>query len=171
MATVLGMVSAGPFSRTLQETHADQRQADGDSHLFIEVMTTEIFAVLLFAFMSSPSSLSRASSAALYSTKMISAIMGTMVFGLFLAKPLITRLEGYLRTREASFCVVVGIVLAFGFLSQYVGFNSATAAFLLGTFMPDEIKDKAYMLEKLRALTHGFFEPIFLWVWAFTSPR
>jgi len=103
MAIVLGMVSAGPFSRTLQETHADQRQADGDSHLFIEVMTMEISAVLLFAFISSPSSLSSASSAALYSAKMISVIMGTMVFGLFLAKPLITRLEGYLRTRRRAF--------------------------------------------------------------------
>jgi len=103
MAIVLGMVSAGPFSRTLQETHADQRQADGDSHLFIEVMTMEISAVPLFAFMSSPSSLSSASSAALYSNKMISLVMGTMVFGLFLAKPLITRLEGYLRTRRRAF--------------------------------------------------------------------
>ncbi|MFQ1020972.1 cation:proton antiporter domain-containing protein [Tardisphaera saccharovorans] len=161
MAIVLAMVSAGPFSRTVQETHGNQEQASRTSYLFIEVMTMEISAVLLFGFISSPSSLSSAPSAVVYTAKMASVILGIMAFGLFLAKPLITNLEGYLRTREASFSVVVGIILAFGFLAQYVGFNSAIAAFLLGAFMSDEIKDNAYMLEKLRALTYGFFEPMF----------
>ncbi|WP_449462189.1 cation:proton antiporter [Tardisphaera miroshnichenkoae] len=161
MAVVLGMVSAGPFSRTIQESRGNRQQADESSHLFIEVMTMEISAVLLFAFASSPSSISSPSSAALYALKIAAVIGGIMAFGLFASKPLIERLEGYLRTREASFSVVVGMVLLFGFLAQYVGFNSAIAAFFLGAFMSDEIRANAYMLEKLRALTYGFFEPMF----------
>ncbi len=161
MAIVLAMVSAGPFSRTVQETREAQGQGSTSAYLFIEVITMEISAILLFAFISSPSSLSTPSTAALYAVKVASVVLLIMAFGTLLSRVLISKLESYLKTREATFSVVVGIVLALGFLAQYVGFNSAIAAFLLGAFMSDQIRGNAYMLEKLRALTYGFFEPMF----------
>ncbi len=161
IAVVLGMVSAGPFSRTLQETKESEEQASTSSRLFIEVMTMEVSAIVLFAFISSPSSLTSFTGVLLYAAKVLLVILAIMGFGTLAARPVISALEDYLRTREATFSVLVGLILAFGFLAQYVGFNSAIAAFLLGTFMSDEVRSNAYLLEKLRAITYGFFEPMF----------
>ena len=49
LAISLGMVSAGPFSRTLQEVSGESNVAQ-NRKLFIEVLFNEISAVVLFSF-------------------------------------------------------------------------------------------------------------------------
>jgi len=159
LAVVLGMVSAGPFARTLQETGGIRDQKT--LRAFAEVMSLEITAILVFAFLTTPGSTSNWSLFFATALKVAVVVGLILAFGRFAAERLIGLLESYLRSREASFSMVMGIVLGFGFLAQYVGFNSAIAAFLLGAFMSRRLKENAYMLEKLRAVTYGFFEPMF----------
>ncbi|MGC8631890.1 MAG: cation:proton antiporter [Thermoprotei archaeon] len=159
MAIVLGMVSAGPFSRTVQEIGGSPDQKT--TTVFIEVLTMEISAIIAFAFISSSNASSSPYALLDTGAKVAGVILALMLFGKFLANPLFSQIEVYFHSREATISLLIGAILGFGFLAQYVGFNSAIAAFFLGSFMSKWIKSNAYMLEKLRAITYGLFEPMF----------
>ncbi|MDP7974997.1 MAG: cation:proton antiporter [TACK group archaeon] len=135
LAVVLGMVSAGPFARTLQETGGIRDQKT--LRAFAEVMSLEITAILVFAFLATPGSTSNWSLFFATALKVAAVVGLILAFGRFAAERLIGLLESYLRSREASFSMVMGIVLGFGFLAQYVGFNSAIAAFCLAPSCPE----------------------------------
>ncbi|WP_449462371.1 hypothetical protein PQ610_07095 [Tardisphaera miroshnichenkoae] len=132
MAVVLAMASAGLFSRTLQETHREAAESSTSAHLFIEVISIEVSAILLFAFIFTPSSLSNPSTAALYGLKVASAIIVIMAFGRLFSQPLIAKLESYLKTREATFSVVMGMVLPFGFFGAVRWLQLGDSRFLAG---------------------------------------
>ena len=84
-----------------------------------------------------------------------------LLFGKFIIGKVLFFVEAKFRTWEALFAVVISIILLFGFIADLVGFNSAIAAFFLGVFASEYILNNAYLLEKLKALTYGFFEPMF----------
>ena len=158
VALVLGMVSAGPFSRTIQEMGA---RGPEDHAMFMEVLTMEISAILLFALIPAPGQPTSVLGLAEAITKVAAVVTLIMLFGKYAVNKLFAAAENNLTGRETTFSLVVGIVLGFGFLARYVGFNSAIAAFFLGAFESDHVNSNAYLLEKLRALTYGFFEPMF----------
>ncbi|MEM3214994.1 MAG: cation:proton antiporter, partial [Conexivisphaerales archaeon] len=159
LSITLGMVSAGPFSRTLQEISFGSLTEKNRS-LLVEVLFIEISAVVLFSFFAIGAISSIGS--VLYGTlKLAIALTIIILFGKYALSRILRFVESKFRTWEALFTVIISMILLFGFIAELVGFNSAIAAFFLGTFTSDYISDNAYLLEKLRALTYGFFEPMF----------
>ncbi|MGC9209233.1 MAG: cation:proton antiporter [Nitrososphaeria archaeon] len=159
LAISLGMVSAGPFSRTLQEVSSEASVAQ-NRKLFIEVLFNEISAVVLFSFFAVNAFMGMKT---LFTgtIKLLAVVALILLFGRFMLRRILLFVEEKFRTREALFAVVIAIILLFGFIAELVGFNSAIAAFFLGVFASEYILNNAYLLEKLRALTYGFFEPMF----------
>jgi Kef-type K+ transport system membrane component KefB len=148
------MVSAGPLSRTLQEVRAGG--ATERARVFVEALAMEVSAVLAF------SMLSVRSGGILESALVLaSVVLGILASGRFGLGRILSAAEGHLRTMEVVFSILVGFVLLLGFLAQAVGFNSAMAAFFLGVFASDYLRRNVYLLEKMRAITYGFFEPMF----------
>ncbi|MFP3229075.1 MAG: cation:proton antiporter [Nitrososphaeria archaeon] len=154
IAIAVSMVSAGPLSRTLQEVRAGS--ATERARVFVEALAMEVSAVLAF------SMLSVRSGGILESALILaSVVLGILAFGRFGLGRILSAAEGHLRTMEVVFSILVGFVLLLGFLAQTVGFNSAMAAFFLGVFASDYLRRNVYLLEKMRAITYGFFEPMF----------
>ncbi|MGC9075979.1 MAG: cation:proton antiporter [Conexivisphaera sp.] len=154
VAIAVSMVSAGPFSRTLQEVRRGRTVER--TRMFVEALSMEVSAVLAF------SMLSVRSGGILESVLVLaSVVLGVLAFGRFGLGRILSAAEGHLRTMEVVFSVLVGFVLLLGFLAQTVGFNSAMAAFFLGVFASDYLRRNVYLLEKMRAITYGFFEPMF----------
>jgi Kef-type K+ transport system membrane component KefB/CBS domain-containing protein len=159
IAITLGMVSAGPFSRTLQEISFGSISTKNRA-LLVEVLFIEISAVVLFSFFA----IGAISSLRLIiygAIKLIITLTIIIFFGKYLLSRILIYVESKFRTWEALFTVIISVILLFGFIAELVGFNSAIAAFFLGVFTADYISNNAYLLEKLRALTYGFFEPMF----------
>ncbi|MCL4344234.1 MAG: cation:proton antiporter [Nitrososphaerota archaeon] len=159
LSITLGMVSAGPFSRTLQEISFGSLTEKNRS-LLVEVLFIEIAAVILFAFFAI-GAVSSIDSIIYGALKLLIALAIIILFGKYALSRLLKFVESKFRTWEALFTVIISIILLFGFIAELVGFNSAIAAFFLGAFSSDYITNNAYLLEKLRALTYGFFEPMF----------
>ncbi len=115
----------------------------------------EISAVLSFAFLSVRGSVLGSA------LVLASVVLGILAFGRFVLRRILSAAEERLRTMEVVFSILVGLVFLLGFLAQMVGFNSAMAAFFLGVFASDYLHRNVYLLEKMRAITYGFFEPMF----------
>ncbi len=154
---VLGMVSAGPFSRTIGET-SDNAKRGRD--LLIETLSMEIAAVVFFSFIATKA-ISISSEFAAATIRLLAVIIIIVAFSKFILHRILRWIEIRFKSWEAPFGVLVGMILIVGFVAESVGFNSAIAAFLLGAFASTHIKENAYLLEKLRAITFGFFEPMF----------
>jgi len=159
LAISLGMVSAGPFSRTIQEI-SFKNDTSQHRKLFVEVLFNEISAVVLFSFFAINAF--KNTLALLEGIVKLSVVITIiLLFGKFIIGKVLFFVEAKFRTWEALFAVVISIILLFGFIADLVGFNSAIAAFFLGAFASEYILNNAYLLEKLKALTYGFFEPMF----------
>ncbi len=159
LAIGLAMVSAGPFSRTLQDIFNGPAK-DENKKLFIEVLFAEISAVMLFSFFVI-NALKNFVSLTMGIIRLSVVIILILVFGKYVFRRILVFVETKFRTWEALFAIVISTILLFGFLADLVGFNSAIAAFFLGVFVSEYIMNNAYLLEKLRAFTYGFFEPMF----------
>ncbi len=159
LAISLAMVSAGPFSRTLQDIFAGAMEGQ-NKKFFIEVLFTEISAVMLFSFFAI-NALRNFETITIGIFRLLAIIIIILLFGKYAFKRILVFVEMKFRTWEALFAIVISIILLFGFLADLVGFNSAIAAFFLGVFVSEYVLNNAYLLEKLRALTYGFFEPLF----------
>jgi len=105
----------------------------------------EISAILLFALIPAPGQPTSALGLAEAITKVAAVVTLIMLFGKYAVNKLFAAAENNLTGRETTFSLVVGIVLGFGFLAQYVGFNSAIAAFFLGVFESDHVNSNAYL--------------------------
>jgi len=83
----------------------------------------------------------------------------------FLGRRLFTRalveLERRTRAREAPFALLVSIIMGASFAAEYLGFNAAVTALILGLFASDYLLKRPFFHERLQALTYGFLEPLF----------
>ncbi len=158
LAISLAMVSAGPFSRTLQEIYTGAEEQN--RKLFMEVLFAEISAVMLFSFFAIRA-LKNLETVVMGVLKLSLVIAFILLFGKYAFEKILMFVEARFKTWEALFAVVISVILLFGFIADLVGFNSAIAAFFLGVFASEYVLNNAYLLEKLRALTYGFFEPLF----------
>ena len=83
----------------------------------------------------------------------------------FLGRRLFTKalieLERRTRAREAPFALLVSIIMGASFAAEYLGFNAAVTALVLGLFASDYLLKRPFFHERLQALTYGFLEPLF----------
>jgi len=74
---------------------------------------------------------------------------------------LLELIKGYIKVREVEFATIISIIFLIGYVAEVLNFNSAMAALFLGFLLRDYLKDRPYLLERLRGFTYGFFEPLF----------
>lgn len=157
---VAGMSSAGPLSRLLTDTGL--ARTDEGTAIFSQVIVIEVAAVVLYSFVFDlAGKVITAVSIAITAGEVAAAILGIVAFGRYVMVPLLEKVETHLKSREAVFAIIISILLIAGFVGQVTGFNAAIVALFLGLLMQKFLAARPVLMEKLRAFTYGFFEPMF----------
>ena len=157
---VAGMSSAGPLSRLLTDTGL--ARTDEGTAIFSQVLVIEVAAVVLYSFVFDLAGKAiTILSVAVTAGELTAAILGIVAFGRYVMVPLLEKVEVYLKSREAVFAIIISILLLAGFVGQVTGFNAAIVALFLGLLMQRFLAARPVLMEKLRAFTYGFFEPMF----------
>ncbi|MDG7036879.1 MAG: cation:proton antiporter [Nitrososphaerota archaeon] len=157
---VVGMSSAGPLSRLLSDTGL--ARTDEGTAIFSQVLVIEVAAVILYSFVYDlVGKYVTITNLAIISGELVAAVLAIIVFGRFIMIPLLERVEVSFKSREAVFAIIISILLIAGFAGQITGFNAAIVALFLGLLMQKFLAARPVLMEKLRAFTYGFFEPMF----------
>lgn len=157
---VAGMSSAGPLSRLLTDTGL--ARTDEGTAIFSQVLVIEVAAVVLYSFVFDLAGKAiTALSIAFTAGEVAAAILGIVAFGRYVMVPLLEKVETHLKSREVVFAIIISILLIAGFVGQVTGFNAAIVALFLGLLMQKFLAARPVLMEKLRAFTYGFFEPMF----------
>ncbi len=93
------------------------------------------------------------------------------VFGRRLLTRLLYLVEDYVSSREAPFAIIVALVFTASYLAELIGFNAAVTALLLGFFASNYLEERPAYMERLRAFTYGFLEPLFFAGIGLKTPR
>lgn len=157
---VAGMSSAGPLTRLLMDTGLTR--TDEGTAIFSQVLVIEISAVVLFSFVYDLAGVAVTLLSVLtVGGELVVAILSIIAFGRFVMVPLLEKVDSHFESREALFAIIVSIVLIAGFVGQATGFNSAIVALFLGLLSQRFLAARPVLMEKLHAITYGFFEPMF----------
>ncbi len=157
---VVGMSSAGPLSRLLSDTGL--ARTDEGTAIFSQVLVIEVAAVVLYSFVYDlAGKYATITNLAIISGELVAVVLAIIVFGRFIMIPLLERVEVSFKSREAVFAIIISILLIAGFAGQITGFNAAIVALFLGLLMQKFLAARPVLMEKLRAFTYGFFEPMF----------
>ena len=157
---VAGMSSAGPLSRLLTDTGL-ARTAEGTS-IFSQVLVIEVAAVVLYSFVFDLAGKAvTVFTIAVTGAELAVAILGIIAFGRYVMIPMLERVETSFKSREAVFAIIISTLLIAGFAGEVTGFNAAIVALFLGLMMQKFLAARPVLMEKLRAFTYGFFEPMF----------
>ncbi len=88
-------------------------------------------------------------------------IAGIIIVGRTYLEKALRAIERVLAVREAPFAIIVALVLLAGYLAELLGFNAAITALMLGVFASTYLHERPAYLERIRAFTYGFLEPLF----------
>ncbi|AEM37925.1 sodium/hydrogen exchanger [Pyrolobus fumarii 1A] len=83
------------------------------------------------------------------------------LFGRRLLTRILYLVEDVISAREAPFAIIVALVLTASYLAEIIGFNAAVTALLLGFFASTYLEERPAYVERLKAFTYGFLEPLF----------
>ena len=151
---IMGIVSVGPMIKTLIET-GELRKETGIRLVTLGILA-ETLGIILFNAVGE--SLSE-------SIKTFLVTVGFLVALYYVGKrafPGILHLvERTSWAGEASFAMIIALILTTGYLAEIIGFNAAVVSLLLGVFASNYLKERPDHMEKLKAFTYGFFEPLF----------
>ncbi|MCL4315036.1 MAG: cation:proton antiporter [Candidatus Thermoplasmatota archaeon] len=157
---VIGMSSAGPLTRLLNDTGLS-RTEDGNS-IFRQVVIIEVSAVILFSFVTELNGNSFfLLSVVIITVKLLVALVLIILFGKYVLTRFLMKMDLSARAHETVIAIIVSFILILGFIGQYVGFNSAIVALFLGIMLRDFIGERPIVGEKISTITYGFFEPLF----------
>jgi len=146
----LAMTSVGPLTRLLMDLGLSKQKLG--ITIFNQSVFNEILAVILFAIFTKFNLISIISIIALV---IVIYLLGSRI------SRLLELIEGYIKVREIEFATIISIIFLIGYVAEALNFNSAIAALFLGFLLRDYLKDRPYLLERLRGFTYGFFEPLF----------
>ncbi|MEM3670623.1 MAG: cation:proton antiporter [Thermoprotei archaeon] len=157
---VLGMSSVAPLARVYMDLNLSKTLTAVNSFtftLYIEVIGIIAAAVSLEYASSSSASL-------VLSSATVAGIVA-LILALYFSRPFLVRfakfIERAMKSREASFSLIVAAVLVAGYLGAVARFNDAMVALFLGVAFSRYISERPNLLERLHAFTYGFFEPLF----------
>ncbi len=151
-ASALAIVSLGPLMKLLIEV---EHGIDEKALKLLRVgLLVELIGIMLFNSFFKGFDL----------VKLVETI-GIVVIVLILGKDalywVLTRVEKYIAAREAPFAIIVALVIMAGYIAEEFGFNAAVMALLLGAFASEYLLARPAYLERIRAFTYGFLEPLF----------
>jgi len=70
-------------------------------------------------------------------------------------------IERHIIVKEAPFAFILAIIIMAGYIAESLNFNAAVTALLLGIFLSEYMDKRPLYLERVRAVTYGFLEPLF----------
>ncbi len=151
LGTVIALVSAGPLMKLLLAKGSLENSDLGLMRigLLAEVMGLIVFNVLIQGF----------SFLRLLETVVFVGIVflvGRRMFDDFLLF-----IERHIHVKEAPFAFIIALVVMTGYIAELIGFNAAVTALLLGAFLSEYMQIRPLYLERVRAFTYGFLEPLF----------
>lgn len=152
VGVVMGIVSLGPLVRAL--TEAGLLSTDEGRCLIVITAFSEAEGIIFFNLVTRGPSL-------MLFVYTILAVIGFYFFGKYLFVHIIRIVERYISAREAPFAIIIALILLTGRLAEILGFNAAIVALGLGIFSSTYLLNRPDILDRLRAFTFGFFEPLF----------
>jgi Kef-type K+ transport system membrane component KefB len=69
--------------------------------------------------------------------------------------------ERFMGSREAVLAILLAIVFILGYFGEIAGFNDAIIALFIGFILSQYVVERPQLLDRLRGLTYGLFEPLF----------
>jgi len=148
---VIGLISVGPLTKGLMESDLISTQL-GIKVMVIAVLA-EVLGILAFNSILNLNLLTiMASLALLYFVYRI----GRRIFILFTHE-----VDRVFLASEASFAIIDGLIIITGYLAEYLKFSAALTSLLLGVTASSYLRERPDYIEKLRAFTYGFLEPLF----------
>ncbi len=151
VGVVLAIISAGPLMKLLfSKGRLGEREYSAlKVGLIVEVSGLTVFNTLVQGF-----------NVAKFLETLVFVLLVYLV-GRHYLDELLLLVERYVAVREAPFAMVVSIVIMAGYIAELIGFNAAVTALLLGVFLSEYMEIRPLYLERVRAFTYGFLEPLF----------
>ncbi len=146
----VSMISLGPLMKLLAERGIDEKAL----RLLRVGLLVELSALIMF------NSVFKGFNILIFIETMAVAAAVLWLGRILLARAL-HRIEKHLAAREAPFALIVAMVIMTGYIAEALGFNAAVTALLLGIFAADYLVRRPAYLERIRAFTYGFLEPLF----------
>jgi CBS domain-containing protein len=69
--------------------------------------------------------------------------------------------ERFMGSREAVLAILLAIIFILGYFGEIAGFNDAIIALFIGFILSQYVVERPQLLDRLRGLTYGLFEPLF----------
>lgn len=154
LGIIMGIVSVGPMVKTLIET-GELKKPVG-----IKLVTLGILAEALgiVMFNAVGNNLLESLKAMAVTLVFLTALY---YFGKRVFPAILHIVERASWAGEASFAVIIALILTTGYLAELLGFNAAVVSLILGVFASSYLRERPDHMEKLKAFTYGFFEPLF----------
>ena len=150
VAVPLAMTSVGPMTRLLSDLGI-MRTKEGTA-VFTQGLVNEVTAIVAFSALMDLNP----AFVALNALFLVAVIFGGRAFA-----SLLKRGEVIIRAREAETAFIISLILILGYFTSLLNFNLAITAFFLGAILREYLSERPQILSRLRAITYGFFEPLF----------
>ncbi|KSW11312.1 hypothetical protein CF15_00100 [Pyrodictium occultum] len=151
LAIVMAMVSAGPLMKILLSKGTLREQ---DVAAMRIALIAEVAGLTLFNTVAQGLSVDKLVESAAF-------IILIYLFGRHYLDKFMLFIERHMAVREAPFAIVVSLVIMAGYIAEVLGFNAAVTALLLGVSLSEYMELRPLYLERVRAFTYGFLEPLF----------
>ncbi|RUM47571.1 MAG: hypothetical protein DSY37_02095 [Hyperthermus sp.] len=151
LGVTMALVSAGPLMKILLARGA---LGDREARLLRIGLLAEVAGLVLFNALVQGFSLRKL-------IETIVFVIAVYMFGRHYLGELMVLIERHIHVKEAPFAIVIAMVTMTGYIAEMIGFNAAVTALLLGVFLSGYMEARPFYLERIRALTYGFLEPLF----------
>ncbi len=151
LGTVIALVSAGPLMKLLL---AKGSLESSDLSLLRVGLLVEVLGLIAFNVLVQGFSFLRLLETIIFVG--IVFLVGRHMFDDFLLF-----IERHIHVKEAPFAFIIALVVMTGYIAELIGFNAAVTALLLGVFLSEYMQIRPLYLERVRAFTYGFLEPLF----------
>ncbi len=147
----MAIVSAGPLAKILL---ARGRMGDREASLMRIGLLAEVGGLIAFNTLVQGFTLVKL-------VETIIFVIAVYAIGRRYLDNLFILVERHMHVKEAPFAIIVSLVTMTGYLAEMLGFNAAVTALLLGVFSSEYMEIRPFYLERIKAFTYGFLEPLF----------
>jgi len=151
LGVVLAIVSAGPLMKILM---AKGSLAEREYAALKIGLLVEIVGLILFNTITQGVNIIKFLETTVF-------VLLVYMFGRHYLDEILLFIERHMAVKEAPFAIVVSIVIMAGYIAEMLGFNAAVTALLIGVFLSEYMELRPLYLERIRAFTYGFLEPLF----------
>ncbi len=151
LGVTMSIVSAGPLMKLLL---AKGRLGEQEAAILRIGLLAEVSGLIVFNSLVQGFTAVKLAETALF-------VVAVYAIGRRYLDNLLVMIERHMHVKEAPFAIIVSLVTMTGYLAEMIGFNAAVTALLLGVFMSEYMEIRPFYLERIKAFTYGFLEPLF----------